>query len=477
MAEPLLIQGGMGAGVSGWRLARAVSRLGQLGVVAGTALDAILARRLQEGDPGGHLRRAIATFPIAGIGDEVLERYFVAGGKEPDAPYRSVPVHSLRPPRILARLAVLANYVEVWLAKEGHDGIVGINYLEKIQVPNLPSLYGAMLAGVDYVLMGAGIPREIPGALDRLSAGLPASLRLAVVGEGKGEEHHLSFDPRELSAGAPASLRRPKFLAIVASATLAVALARRPTGHIDGFVVESQLAGGHNAPPRGKLQLDEHGEPTYGDRDRVDLAVFRKLGLPFWLAGAYGRPDRIAEALQQGATGVQVGTPFAFCRESGLEPRLRQRILESVRAGTASVYTDPFASPTGFPFKIVRVEGSLSDPEVYARRPRICDLSYLRIAYRTGDGSIGFRCPAEPVEDYVRKGGDPADTDGRRCLCNGLVANIGLGQIHAGGYREPPVLTSGEDLSVLAPFLFASGTDYGAADVVRHLCGGLAPSA
>jgi len=47
---PKIIQGGMGAGVSDWRLARAVSRTGQLGVVSGVALDQIFARRLQDGD-------------------------------------------------------------------------------------------------------------------------------------------------------------------------------------------------------------------------------------------------------------------------------------------------------------------------------------------------------------------------------------------------------------------------------------------
>ena len=54
---PPIIQGGMGIGVSGWRLARAVSQLGQLGVVSGTALDLLLTRQLQLGDTGGHLRR------------------------------------------------------------------------------------------------------------------------------------------------------------------------------------------------------------------------------------------------------------------------------------------------------------------------------------------------------------------------------------------------------------------------------------
>jgi NAD(P)H-dependent flavin oxidoreductase YrpB (nitropropane dioxygenase family) len=35
---PPIIQGGMGVGVSGWRLANAVSKLGQLGVIFGICL-------------------------------------------------------------------------------------------------------------------------------------------------------------------------------------------------------------------------------------------------------------------------------------------------------------------------------------------------------------------------------------------------------------------------------------------------------
>ncbi|MFX4805988.1 hypothetical protein ABTB42_20590, partial [Acinetobacter baumannii] len=73
---------------------------------------------------------------------------------------------SLDPGRPLLELTVVANFVEVWLAKQGHNSPIGINLLEKIQVPTVPSLFGAMLAGVDYVLMGAGIPRQIPGVLD-----------------------------------------------------------------------------------------------------------------------------------------------------------------------------------------------------------------------------------------------------------------------------------------------------------------------
>ena len=64
---PQIIQGGMGVAVSDWRLARAVSQQGQLGVVSGTALDVVLARRLQLGDPEGHLRRAMSEFPFQGV--------------------------------------------------------------------------------------------------------------------------------------------------------------------------------------------------------------------------------------------------------------------------------------------------------------------------------------------------------------------------------------------------------------------------
>jgi NAD(P)H-dependent flavin oxidoreductase YrpB (nitropropane dioxygenase family) len=43
-ALPVIIQGGMGVAVSSWRLARAVARTGQLGVVSGTALEIVIAR-------------------------------------------------------------------------------------------------------------------------------------------------------------------------------------------------------------------------------------------------------------------------------------------------------------------------------------------------------------------------------------------------------------------------------------------------
>ena len=469
MSHPRIIQGGMGVAVSGWKLANAVSGLGQLGVVSGTGLAIVLARGLQLGDPSGELRRALRHFPVPGVGDRVCAEYYIPGGKPPDAPFKLAAMPVLRPGPALLELTVAANFVEVFLAKDGHDGIAGINFLEKIQVPTLPSFFGAMLAGVDYVLMGAGIPRGIPGVLDRLARGEAVELKIDVAGAQPGEEFFSEFDPQKFCSGAAPVLKRPQFIGIVASATLALTLAKKASGRVDGFVVEGDRAGGHNAPPRGTLQLSAAGEPVYGERDVVDLEKIRALGLPFWLAGSYGRPCRLAEAEGLGAAGIQVGTAFAFCAESNLRPEFKSEAIKLSRAGKARVFTDPVASPTGFPFKVMQMDGTLSDPAEYAMREQICDLGYLRQVYRRDDGSLGYRCASEPVEDYIRKGGTAEAAHDRKCLCNGLTASVGLGQIGKDQKPEPALLTAGDDVANIAQFLPPGSDSYTAADVVRLL--------
>src|SRR4051812_15610143 len=138
---PRIIQGGMGVAVSNWRLANAVARTGQLGVVSGSMLDTVFVRRLQDGDPGGHMRRAIAAFPIPDYGGEILRRYFNPKGRDAGAPYKNLPMYKQQVSGARQRVTIVANFVEVWLAKEGHSGPVGLNLLTKVQMPNLASLY------------------------------------------------------------------------------------------------------------------------------------------------------------------------------------------------------------------------------------------------------------------------------------------------------------------------------------------------
>jgi len=474
LARPLpwLIQGGMGIAISHWPLARSVAMAGQLGVVSGTAIDAVFARRLQDQGVDDGLRAILDRFPSQSVVDGVLAKY-ASTKRAPNAPYRAVPMPTHRTVQSSQDLTVLASFVEVALAKSGHDGVVGINLLTKVQLPTVPSLYGAMLAGVDYVLMGAGIPAHIPGILDRLATGDVIDSALELQGASKIDGGPmLHFDPGHFNG--PSELKRPNFLAIVSSHVLANALLRRSSGRVDGFVVESPIAGGHNAPPRGDLHLDENSDPIYGERDRVDFEVMRASGVPFWLAGGITTPASVRDALGVGATGVQVGTLFAYCHESGMESALRAKVIAEVRANQVRVRTSTRASSTGYPFKVVDVEGTLSDADVYEHRQRRCDLGYLRESYVKPDGAVGYRCPSEPVDVFVSKGGVVEDTIERTCLCNALMATAGLGQIRRNGPDEAPIVTSGDAINDIAPLLVGRN-DYTARDVVHFLESGPTP--
>ena len=463
---PWLIQGGMGIAISGWTLARAVASAGQLGVVSGTAIDNVFVRRLQENGVDAEMQTVLDQFPLQSAVDEVV-RHFGSRKRSATEPFRTLPMltHQSRDRSI--DVVVLAAFVEVALAKMGHDGDVGINLLTKVQIPTAATLFGAMLAGVDYVVMGAGVPTHIPGALERLSLGEPVDLPLSVTdASSDNPATSLHFDPSRYLGSRV--LTRPRFLGIVSSHVLANALAKRSNGPVDGFVLERPVAGGHNAPPRGDFGVDGDGNPEYGPRDVVDFDVLKGLKVPFWIGGGVTSRQDVTDAMSLGAAGVQVGTLFAYCDESGMDPALRRTVLEELKTGTVSVRTSLRASSTGYPFKVASVEGTISDPKIYDERTRKCDLGYLREPYVKSDGSVGYRCAAEPVSAYVRKGGSPEATVDVACLCNGLMATCGLGQVRSDGRHESAIVTSGDAINDVRELL--DGRDrYSARDVIAHL--------
>ena len=92
-----------------------------------------------------------------------------------------------------------------------------------------------------------------------------------------------------------------------------------------------------------------------GETGVVDPEKMKQFGLPFWFAGGFGSPRQLKNILAAGAAGVQVGTAFALCDESGMAPALKKSVLRQVFDEAAQVFTSPNASPTGFPFKVVSV--------------------------------------------------------------------------------------------------------------------------
>jgi NAD(P)H-dependent flavin oxidoreductase YrpB (nitropropane dioxygenase family) len=464
---PLIIQGGMGIGVSTAEMARSVAISGHLGVVSGTALDAVITRKLQDGDADGRVREALSLFPDQNCVEELLSRYFIEGGKDLSASYLDIPKPSMHPSTFASQLLVMSSFVEVATSKAGHDGLIGINLLEKIQLVTPASLYGAMLAGVDYILMGAGIPTEIPGLIKNLSLSKYIRFPIRVTG---GQVHGiLEFDPKIISHVNPETVSKPLFLAIVSSHILASYLYRDEATRPDGFIVEGPMAGGHNAPPRAKDSIDADGQSIFTSKDFADIPAVAALNLPFWLAGGFGTPQRVGLAMELGATGVQVGSLFALAEESGLTTELKDHLLSKIISGTIEIRTEPHYSSTGFPIKVVNLAGTATDTELFDARQRQCDLGYLRTPYQRDSGSIGFRCSAEPIKIFAFKGGDTREAQGVRCLCNALLANIGLGQVRWGSYHEPALITMGSDVSGCLQMWRIKGRRWSSQEVIEYL--------
>lgn len=484
--ERSIIQGGMGAGVSNYNLARTVATHPSkkaLGVVSGVALEQIQLRRLQQGNE--EVAEALLQFPDYDFAKSIVDKYFIPGGKDPNTPYKGLvyPVlhledkTNIRLQNRLEKLITASTFAEVSLAKQGHDNPIGINFLYEIEWPMLPAMYGAMLAEVDAYLIGAGLPSTIPPVLDSLAKGEQATMH-AVVEDIEGKQldgYQYIFDPQSVLKNPP-SFQRPPLLAIINGH-----LAARGVSKAEGYVIEGPTAGGHNPPARSK-QLDENGEPLYGPKDDLDLEKFQAFltknaqqrGLeqeqPYWFAGEYFH--RLPEALRMGACGVQVGTPFAFSRESGIPLEEKAQLIKQIiHEDGLKVFTDPHASPSGFPFKVIQVEGSMSDLSVYEQRQRICDIGHLITPYITSQGKLGMRCPAEPIENYVKKGGKEEKTKGKQCLCNNLVSTIGLGTVRTkdGWINEPPIYTSGSNHDPIRTMVAQYNNDYSAQDVIDYM--------
>lgn len=177
---------------------------------------------------------------------------------------------------------------------------------------------------------------------------------------------------------------------------------------------------------------------------------------------------------------LQVGTLFALAKESGMEDCARKEILTQLAERDLKVFTDPAASPTGFPFKVLQVDGTLANEDTYLARPRVCNLGYLRSAFLQPDGKVGYRCPSEPVDAWEKKGGDVKATKGRKCLCNALCADAGFPQVRnvknndgeSDLYVEQGLITIGDDVNNCRQFLKQDedgSWSFSASDVVDYL--------
>lgn len=458
-------QAGMGVGVSKWPMANIVAKLGQIGTVSGTMLDGTLVYELQMGDLDGNIRRALSHFPFPRIKELVLSKFYVEGGIDKNKIMKRVQKFSVNPPETLIATTICANFVYVWLANEGHDNPVSINYLDKVPMPHIYALTGAILAGVGEITIGAGIPINIPQLIDSICNWGIATYPIEVIGYNKKNwKYTMSLDLNEFLGPKPYELKRPGFIPIISSYSMAnILVTKCPVGSIQGFAIEivnekgEPVAGGHNARPK------RNG--VYGEMDIIDFKKIAEFGIPFWLGGGVCSPEAYRKAIELGASGVQIGTAFALCDDSGMNKQSSADTRRLGFLGELVVKTDMIASPTGYPFKVAMLPGTLSDIEVYNQRTRICNIGGLIVPYEREDGEIRYRCSAEPDDDYELKGGDISKIAGVVCLCNCLAQNANVNP----SKDEPIIVTLGDNVDFLKYLMADENSTYHAIDVIEYI--------
>ena len=274
-----IVQGGMGVGVSAQSLAGAVASAGGVGTISSVDL-----RRLHPdlmARSAGPLDDPQTKARIEAANLEAIERE-IRGARE----------------RAQGR------------------GLVAINVMRAVQA-YVPSVQRALESGVDAVVVGAGLPLDLP----ELAQDHPRALLLPILSDARGVQ-------------------------------LIVKKWERKKRLPDAIVIEHPgLAGGH----LGAARIADLGDGRF-DFERVIpacLDFFRQAGLegqiPLIAAGGIRSHQDIRRLQALGADAVQLGTPFAVTQECDAAPGFKQ-VLASARDEDMVEFT----SVAGLPARAVR---------------------------------------------------------------------------------------------------------------------------
>lgn len=310
-----IVQGGMGVGVSLSPLASAVAREGGLGIVSSACIDLLVSKR---------------------------------SGKKVNI-YDAV-------------------YEEVSLAKAA-GGFAGINIMCALGRDYDDSVRGALDAGADAIISGAGLPMNLP-----------------------------AIQPARETALIP-----------IVSSSRALDLICRKWERLgtrpDAVVLEGPLAGGHLGFRIDQVELEENRLENLLPPVK-DLA--RRYGdFPVIVAGGIYSSEDIARFLDLGADGVQMGTRFLATEESSASPSYKEAVVRA-RQEDILVAHDP-GSPCGLPFRIIRQSPMYVSALSHLRKPK-CDKGYVLLKDKEGRYT---KCPAKESNEH------------HFCICNGLLSSAG----------------------------------------------------
>jgi nitronate monooxygenase len=342
-----IIQGGMGVGVSLFPLASAVAEEGGVGIVSSAALDRLVTKRT---------------------------------GKK--------------------HTSYEAAFEEVSQAK-AKGGAAGINIMVALIQDYEDSVRGAIDAGADVIISGAGLP-----------LGLPAI------------QH-----PNETA-----------LIPIVSSARALEIICKkweRLGYRPDGVVLEGPLAGGHLG-----FKLEE----IYLESNKLEnlLPPVREMsekygGFPVIVAGGIYTHDDIVRFLKMGAHGVQMGTRFLVANECSASDAYKQAVIDAGKEDIL-VGINP-GSPCGLPFMVIKQSPMFQSALAHDRKPR-CNKGYVLRPDREGKFT---QCRGR------------LDDGGAFCICNGLLSSAGynpleekaLYTVGLSGYRVDKLTTVKELMAEL----------------------------
>ncbi len=326
-----IIQGGMGVGVSLFPLASAVAREGGLGLVSSACLDRLVSKRT----------------------GKKLNSYEAA-------------------------------YEEVSRAKEG--GYAGINIMWALFRDYNDSVKGAIDAGADAIISGAGLPLNLPAI----------------------------HPPRDTA-----------LIPIVSSARALEIICKkweRLGYRPDAVVLEGPLAGGHLGFHIKDVELESNKLENLFPPVK-DMAM--KYGdIPVIVAGGIYTHEDIVHYLKQGAAGVQMGTRFLATEESSASEAYKKAVVASKDSDIVVAHRP--GSPCGLPFRVIKQSPMYASALKRLRKPK-CDKGYVLL--KDADGKYTICGAKESNENFF-------------CICNGLLSS--------GGYntdKEEALYTVGTNAS------------------------------
>jgi nitronate monooxygenase len=273
-----IVQGGMGIGVSAHRLAGAVAAMGAVGTLSSVDLrrhHPDLMERTTGLGAGEHAKAVIDDANLEAISREIAAARVDAGGR----------------------------------------GLLAINVMRAVSA-YAASVKRALEAGIDAIVVGAGLPLDLPD----LAQDHPRTSLIPILSDARGVQLILKKWERKK---------------------------RLP----DAIVIEHpRLAGGH----LGAARVADLADPRFDFENAIpqSLAFIRSAGyerdIPLIPAGGIRSFEDIARLQSMGAAAVQMGTPFAVTTECDAHPEFKRVLAEAQTADMVE-----FTSVAGLPARAV----------------------------------------------------------------------------------------------------------------------------